>query len=407
MEYKWTCPHCQNKNPYNLSMVKWDKDAYKEDGQIDFEMVKNSLVYCCPHCDSEFLPTKEQLNQFNQNSVWESENPNAPSGLIGFHTTAFCFLDAYSLISEYLNAKSRVKDGDFSQLKIFHQKRLALPWNENNEAIILDTKEVEGQQIGQKWDKMGYLCKNGQIITKEDENFKKEVLNGALPLIFMAVDVQKDHFYYSIRAFGQNPQEESMLIECGMLYSWDDIFSKKAEFLIPNSNMGLDSGYRTQEVYAVSVENRCFSMKGHEQRTFKREAGKAIGRKIYESHAVASPQIIQIQTQEKLSNGGIKTRVKKAVLLSFSANAAKDWVFFNRQRTQRGKSHFDIPEGTPEEYNEQMNSEKRVKEGRYFVWRPRKQKIDNHFLDTETMIYSLCLNLLLTNGNNDLMEYLT
>ena len=305
-----------------------------------------------------------------------------------------------------MNAKSRAKDGDFSQLKIFTQKRLALPWTEQNEVIITSTVEVEGQVMGQKWDKMGYLCKNGEIITKDNDRFKKEILNGALPLIFMSVDVQKDSFYYAIRAFSENPQDESMLIECGRLYTWDDVFSKKAEFLIPNSNMGIDSGYRTQEVYAVTVDNRCYSMKGHEQRTFKREAGKAIGKKLYESHTVAAPQIIQIQTQEKLSNGGIKTRVRKALLLSFSANAAKDWVFFNRQRTQRNKAHFDKPEGTPQEYEEHLNAEKRIREGRYYVWRPRKQKIANHHLDNETMIYALLLNLLLTNGNNQLLEYM-
>ena len=310
-------------------------------------------------------------------------------------------------MSEYLNAKSRAKDGDFSQLKIFTQKRLAEAWSEQQEVIITNTKEVDTQQLGTSWDKMGYLCKNGEIITKESDRFKKEVLNGALPLIFMSVDVQKDSFYYAIRAFSDKPQDESMLIECGQLYTWDDIFSKKAEFLIPNSNMGIDSGYRTQEVYAVTVENRCYAMKGHEQRTFKREAGNAVGKKLYESHTVATPQVIQIQTQEKLNNGGIKTRIKKALLLSFSANAAKDWVHFNRQRTQRGKANYDIPQGTPTEYNEQLNAEKRVREGRYYVWRPRKQKIANHYLDTETMIYSLCLNLLLTNGNNQLIEYLT
>jgi hypothetical protein len=260
--------------------------------------------------------------------------------------------------------------------------------------------------MGQKYEKMGYICKNGEIITKEDKNFKSEVLKGALPLIFMSVDVQKDSFYYAIRAFGTNPQDESMLIECGQLYTWEDLFSKRAEYMIPNSNMGIDSGYRTQEIYAVTVENRCYAMKGHEQRTFKRESGKAIGKKLYESHSVASPHIIQIQTQEKLNNGSVKTRVKKALLLSFSSNGAKDWIFYNRQRTQRGKAHYDIPEGTPTEYEEQMNSEKRIKEGRYYIWRPRKQKIDNHFLDCETMIYSLCLNLLLTNGNNELLEYL-
>lgn len=306
-----------------------------------------------------------------------------------------------------MNAKSRAKDGDFSQLKIFQQKRLALPWTESQEVIDTNTKEVDGHIIGQRWDKLGYLCKNGEIIDKEHHNFKSEVLKGALPLLFMAVDVQQDRFYYSIRAYGKQPQDESMLIECGVLYTWQDVFDKRNQYNILGTNMGIDSGYRAKEVYALTVENRCFAMKGHEQRGFKREVGKAIGRKIYESHAVSQPQSIQVQTMETLANGQRKTRVKKALLLSFSSNAAKDWLFYNRQRTQRGKAHFDIPNGTPNEYNEQMNSEKRIKEGRYYMWRPRKAKIDNHFLDTEAMCYALCLNLLLTNENNSLLEYLT
>lgn len=95
------------------------------------------------------------------------------------------------------------------------------------------------------------------------------------------------------------------------------------------------------------------------------------------------------------------------MLLSFSSNGAKDWVFFNRQRTQRGKAHYDSSSGIPEDYEKHLNAEKRLKEGRYHVWRPRRHRIDNHYLDCETMIYALCLNLLLTNGNNELLEYLT
>lgn len=406
-EYKWCCPHCSHMNPYNLSMVKWDNEAVLQNGDIDFNKVKQSLRYVCPNCSNEWDANKETLSILNQNSKWQAENDTAPDGKIGFHTTAFCFLQPFNLISEFLNAKSRAKDGDFSQLKIFYQKRLALPWTEQNEVIQTATKQVQGQQIGEKWAKMGYITKDGKLINQSDPNFKNEVLRGAIPLIFMSVDVQMDKFYYCIRAFSDNPQEQSMLIECGFLFSWEDIFSKRTEYMIPGSNMGIDSGYRSQQVYAITVQNRCYAMKGHEQRTFKRQAGKVIGRKIYQSHAVAQPQTIQVQTNELLSNGQRKTRIKKALLLSFSANAGKDWVHFSRQRTQRGKSHYDIPEGTPIEYNEQLNAEKRIREGRYFVWRPRKQKIDNHYLDCESMIYALCLNLLLSNQNNNLIEYLT
>ena len=222
----------------------------------------------------------------------------------------------------------------------------------------------------------------------------------------MAVDVQQDRMIYAIRAFSDKPQEESMLIDCGTLYSWDDVFNKRDEYGILGSCMGIDSGYRSQEVYALTVENRCLALKGHDQRIFKRSCGRVVGKKIFESHAVAAPQTIQIQTQEKLASGAYKTRIKKALLLSFSANAAKDWIFYNRQRTQRGQANYNVPNGTPIEYHEQMNAEKRIKEGRYWVWRPRRQKIDNHFLDCEAMIYAMLLNNLLTLENNELLEHL-
>lgn len=306
-----------------------------------------------------------------------------------------------------INAKSKAKDGDFSALKIFYQKRLAQPWGEHQEIIDTSTKEISNQDFGTKWNKQAIISRSGEILTKEKPNYKKELLNGGLPLIFMSVDVQKDSFYYVIRGFGENPQEESMLIECGQLFTWADVFAKRAEYLIPNSHFGVDSGYRTQEIYALSAENRFFAMKGHPQRTFKREITKVIGKKIYESHAVASPQTVQIQTQETLSTGKVKTRLRKILLLNFSSNAAKDWIYFNRRRTQRGKSNYNVPNGTPDEYNEQMNAEKRIQEGRFYVWRPRKQKVANHFLDCETMIYALCLNTLLTFGNNSMEENLT
>ena len=406
-EYMWRCPHCGNHNAYNMEMVKWDMEAVNDDGSADFETIRNTLRYTCPHCSTEWEASKEQRERFNQSSIWVPMNESASSGKIGFHTSAFCFLDAFSLVTEYIHAKSRAKDGDFSQLKIFYQKRLALPWSEHQEVIDTSTKEVEGQTIGKRWDKMGYITKQGQLINKDAPNFKREVLNGALPLIFMAVDVQQDSFYYAIRAFSDDPQNESMLIDCGHLFTWEDVMSKRTEFMIPNSNMGIDSGYRAKEVYAISVDYRCYAMKGHQQRSFKREAAKVIGRKLYESHAVAAPQSVQVQTIETLSNGAKKTRIRKALLLSFAANAAKDWIHFNRKRTQRGKASFNVPEGTPMDYHEQMNSERRVQEGRFSVWRPRKSKVDNHFLDCESMIYALALNLFLTLGNGSLDEHLT
>ena len=60
-EYMWFCPNCNELHAYNLDMIKWDTEAVDEDGNIDYEKVKQSLTYYCSSCGSEFLATKEQL----------------------------------------------------------------------------------------------------------------------------------------------------------------------------------------------------------------------------------------------------------------------------------------------------------------------------------------------------------
>ena len=401
MEYMWRCTECDNMNAYGLDMVTWDDTIRDESDTIDIQATLNTLSYICPHCGRTFAATKENLSKLNKNSQWIAQNESADPRHVGYHTSAFCFMDASSLLSEFLQAKNAAHDGDFNKLRIFYQKRLATPWSDRYEAIDTHVTEQTGQNFGSAWEKTAYITTEGELIGADAEHLKQQLLKGALPLIFMAVDVQQDSFYYVIRAFSTDPQQDSMLIECGRLFSWADVFAKRAEYQIPNSNMGIDSGFRSKEIYAVAVENRCFALKGHAQRSFKREVPNTIGRKVYESHAVAAPQAITIQATE---HG--KPKMMRCFLLSFSANAGKDWIFFNRQRTQKGKAHYDTPSNTPPEYEEQMNSEKRVQENRSYVWRKRKSHIDNHFLDCESMIYGLLLNLMLSRGNYELEEHI-
>ena len=400
-EYMWRCEECKNMNPYDLSMISWDDTLRDDQDSIKTDEAINTLLYVCPHCGHTFPATKENLSKLNETSKWIAQNEHAAEHSKGYHTTAFCFMSAADLLTEYIQARNAARDGDFSKMRIFYQKRLAQPWTEQYEAIDTHTQEVTGQNFGSSWEKMGFISTDGKLLPPDASELKKETLKGALPLIFMGLDVQQDSFYYVIRAFSQDPQQESMLIECGRLFSWADVFAKRSEYHIPNSNMGIDSGFRSKEIYAVAVENRCFALKGHSQRSFKREVPNTIGRKIYESHAVAAPQAITIQATEQG-----KPKMMRCFLISFSANAGKDWIFFNRQRTQKGKAHYDTPTNTPPEYEEQMNSEKRIQENRSYVWRKRKSHIDNHFLDCESMIYALLLNLMLSRGNYELEEYI-
>jgi hypothetical protein len=69
--------------------------------------------------------------------------------------------------------------------------------------------------------------------------------------IFMAIDVQMEHFWFLIIAFSK--AGEFMVLDAGKLYTWQDLRAKQQEYNIPDQNVSCDCKYRTTEVYANCV----------------------------------------------------------------------------------------------------------------------------------------------------------
>ncbi len=90
-------------------------------------------------------------------------------------------------------------------------------------------------------------------------------------VIYATADVQMDHFWYAIRAWGYGLQ--SQLIRSGMVFSFDELYRVCLESLFPiEGNRGLmrcpamliDSGHRTDEVYVFAHQRapRIIPIKG-------------------------------------------------------------------------------------------------------------------------------------------------
>lgn len=388
-EWCWTCPACGHVNPWGLDMLTWDTDARTPDGSPDFRKIEASMRYRCPECGEAWLATAKKRAELNRRSAWVPQAPDtAEPGHVGFHTTALCFERPEVIIREYIHAKHLAKSGDFSELKIFTQKRLAEPWSIEYELRQETPPESEAVTYGTReiWSRTAYLYLNQIVPSKPDNPTQR-----AHPMLFMGVDVQRGGFWYVIRAFAFDG--DSMLQECGSLTAWGEVLQKAAEWGVPAPHIGIDSGDQTQEVYKFCADNNFKAMKGSRITMYKwREKDKLTGRLkvLYKPY---NPGVkVPVQVPTRTPSGREKIVVKRITLITFSSAKMKDGIHFARIRTKRKmKPVMECPKDTPAEYEAQVaRSERRVMKAGEYTWE-QIGKRDNHMLDAECIVRALAL----------------
>jgi hypothetical protein len=88
----WTfaCPHCRTRQPWKWEQVEWSKGARDEDGQWDFQKVRDSTAMRCASCNHYFEDTDRTRRELNATGRYVVTNPNAPRENAGFHWNALC-----------------------------------------------------------------------------------------------------------------------------------------------------------------------------------------------------------------------------------------------------------------------------------------------------------------------------
>jgi len=347
-EWSWPCPECDEYFIPRFSLLKWPEKSSPQ------KALKEAKV-CCPHCGS--LIGEEHKVEMNAKGVYvapgqsvdtdgivsgpEPDNDNASfwvSGLCSpwrtFGQRAKAFLDAVrSGDPERIQA---VVNTGFGELYVV--KGDAPKWEEVKECAA------------------GYIT--GQV-------------PAAVRNLVAGVDVQKNRLEYVVRGFGEGLT--SWQIENGELWGdtdqpevWlqlEELLNKKWDGL-PLSKMGVDSGYRTNEVYDFCRKHKGLAVptKGHD---YLEKPYKA--------------SMVDVNVRGKTIKNGVQ-------LWHFNSDIFKSWVHSRVEWPDDQPGAWFLPSDISEDFCKQIIAEQRVvKPSGAIIW--IKVSKDNHKLDAEAIAY--------------------
>jgi phage terminase large subunit GpA-like protein len=219
------CPHCGKMQVLLFGQVKWPQE------DLSPEKIKNNRLawYECLYCakriednqkhkmmlSGEWIPDKQELNK--NRGFWISSLYSP-------------WLTWSDIAAEFLKSKDYIE-----LLMNFVNSWLAEIWEET----IGKTKPEEVASLALP--------------------YPRGLVPAGVKVLTAGVDVQKDHFYLSIRGWGLH--QESWLVLATRVEEWNDVVEIlfKTSYLSEDSGLEpfgvrltcIDTGYRTDEVYEV------------------------------------------------------------------------------------------------------------------------------------------------------------
>jgi len=339
------CPHCQHMQLLVFSQIKWPKE---ESGP---EVIKNDKLvwYECIECKGRIEDRQKSVMMLSGKWTPEIKTRTKHKGF-WINSLYSPWLTWSDIAAEFLKSKDYIE-----LLMNFVNSWLAEVWEEKIEETTVDKLRT----------------------------LSRDYTEGSVPddclVLTAGVDVQKDHFYYTIRGWGY--YEESWLIRAGRCEYWDDIvdiiFKTEYKRLSSEETLSvymscIDSGFKTDEVYRFcrSWADKTKAIKGQEEIS---------GGRFYRATKID----INSRTGSVIPGG--------LVLWNLNTNQYKDKL--NRLITSRDPVKWHIFKNPTDEYLNQMASEHKVlirnkTTGRAKeLWQKKKEANANHFLDAE--VYAL------------------
>jgi Bacteriophage tail assembly protein len=263
----------------------------------------------------------------------------------------------------------------------FHLNSIYSPWVTFGDMafkFLTTFKEPEKFQnfinswLAEPWENKSVTMKSDIILERQADHCFGEVPDGAV-FLTMGVDVQLDHFYWSVRAWGEK------ITSWGVAHGRCDTWSELEDLMrqVWTSRTGgqyiiykvcIDSGYRTDEVYDFCTSNPiAIPTKGA-------------------SHPMTSPYSIARIDKNLGKYMGLQ-------LIIHDSNFWKDFIS-GRMRKENGPGSWMVYQSDDENipflriYANQICSEQKVRKKNskgavVEVWEKIGSHADNHYLDTE------------------------
>ena len=340
-----------------FQILKWE-NVYWEKGN------PGASIYVCPHCGASIR--ERQRDEMVQLGEWRAEAPD--SRYRGYHVN--------SLYSPWVKFSS-----------------LAEEWEE-----VCASRDQKGKmefwnlKLGLPWAAVGTNRKLASLLALRDDRLRGSVPSGAKGLV-AGVDVQEDGFWYEIRAFSAGHVPTSWCVREGFIpadwasvtleslqgreYPYHPAFDAlrevlwESEYTGPGGEeftvrlAGVDSGYKTTEVYDFCRFHRGFAVPVKGVRTMQ-VPHKFSNVDFYPGTGKPVPGSLRLC---RLDVTQYKERL--ASFLSIAPDDPGAWLF-----------HSEFPEGHAEHYLSEYKNDKGF-------WDCLSGK-PNHLWDAS--VYALCMS---------------
>lgn len=345
---------CEDEPSRYAGMI-WAPDALREDGSYNIGRAADSARWKCKKCGHEHENTARTRAAWNASGAYVAENPTAPAALRSFRWNALVSRDFGSLVSQWLGAVEQKRRGLMQPTIDFWQKRLALPWKD---------EEEQAEKI--------LLVGSGYTLAEVAANPARKLANEVARII--TADRQRDHWWMCVRAW--RADGSSRLLHYSRVLTVEQIAQAAETYGVQPQLVFQDAQHATAQVYADCIRFGWTALHGSGEDSFLHllPSGKKVTRFFSPLKRAAVP-------------GGL------APYIHWASDPVKD--ILHALRSGNGAA-WETPDDPPEDYAKQINGDAKrevvnKKTGRpVWVWR---RVGPNHAWDCEAMQIAAALML--------------
>ena len=335
VQYKFfvPCPHCGEMQELEFRQIKWPESADESEARM-------AAYYECRHCH-QLIDDRHKPGML-RGGTWKGEAKKKGRA----HKVAFHLNSIYSPWLSFgdVAAKFLASKDEPALLMNFINSWLAEPWEDKSSRMQSD------------------------IVMEKALPYDRGRMPPAAQLLTAGVDVQLDHFWYAVRAWG--PHMTSWLVDWGRLETWADIETvvnrnyADTNGEIHNVNLCcIDSGYNTDEVYTFCAHNMDVMV-----------PTKGASRPLKSRYSVS--------VLDKQAGLGLR-------LYEMDTNQLKNFIASRMGIAPGERGSWNVYRDIEREYADQICSEQKVekkdKKGHVSVaWEKISSHAQNHLLDCET-----------------------
>lgn len=332
-QYHVPCPHCGELQVFIFKQLRWPEGS-------TIQQVKYAAYYECNACAGRI--DDRHKPQMLRHGVWlAQEQPKGRVHSVAYHLNSFYspWLTFGDIAAKFLAAKDAPEE-----LMNFINSWLAEPWVDKTSRMHSDVVMEKQLPYAQ-----GRVPERAQLLT-------------------MGVDVQLDHFWWGVRAWG--PDLTSWLVDYGRVETWTQLETvidrnypdRNGE--IHNVNLCcIDAGYNADEVYQFCARRMdvCVPTKGASRKLTSR---------------------YNISVLDKGAGAGLRLYV-------FDTGQMKDFIAGRLSIAAGEKGSWNVYRDIDRRYCDQVCAEQKIehkdKKGRITLeWEKISSHAQNHMLDVET-----------------------